>query len=97
MSNTVLSLVRTYVPVAVGAFVAWLLTLGVELDPSAEAGLVTAGTGLLIALYYTLARLLERRWPWAGVLLGATTQPTYDQRTPLEREADAQAAAARRP
>ena len=77
MSNTITSLIRTYVPIVVGSLVAWLLTLGVTLDPSAEAGLVTAGTGLLIAVYYTAVRLLEKRWPFLGVLLGSATAPTY--------------------
>ena len=81
MSNTILSLIRTYVPVAVGALVAWLLTLGVTLDPASETGLTVAGTGLLIAAYYTIIRLAERRWPWVGILLGSTAQPVYDART----------------
>lgn len=69
------SLIRTYVPVAVGAFVAWLVTLGVELDPSTEAGLITALTAVLIALYYTLVRLLEKKWPALSVLLGSGQIP----------------------
>ena len=102
MSNTILSLIRTYVPIAVGALVAWLLTLGVTLDPASEAGLTVAGTGLLIATYYTLIRLLERRWPWVGILLGSAQAPTYSGTVALVNpatvarmaaEADAQAAA----
>ena len=79
MTDTVLSLIRTYVPVAVGSFISWLVTLGVVLDPTAEAGLITALTGLLIAVYYTVARLLEKKWPFFGFLLGSKKQPEYVQ------------------
>lgn len=78
MSNTILSLVRTYVPVAVGALAAWLLSLGVELNPEAQTGLTVFLTGLIIAAYYTLARLAERKWPSLGFLLGSSKQPVYD-------------------
>lgn len=77
MTNTVLSLIRTYVPVGVGALVAWLLTLGIELDETVRNGLVVGATGLVIAVYYTVVRLLEKRWPFFGVLLGSTKQPEY--------------------
>ena len=69
------SLIRTYVPIVVGAFISWILTLGVELDESTEAGLVTALTAILIAAYYTLVRLLEKKWPALSVLLGSTRIP----------------------
>lgn len=69
------SLIRTYVPVAVGAFIAWLVTLGVALDPATEAGLTTALTGVVIAAYYTVVRLLEKRWPFLSVLLGSSQMP----------------------
>lgn len=78
MTNTILSLVRTYVPVAVGALAAWLLTLGVELNAEAQTGLTVFLTGLIVAVYYTVARLLERKWPALGFLLGSTKQPVYD-------------------
>jgi len=78
MSDTLVSLIRTYVPVVVGAFVSWLLTLGIEIDAAAQTGLVTGLTAVVTAAYYTIVRLLEKRWPWFGVLLGTTKQPTYD-------------------
>lgn len=77
MSDIVTSLIRTYVPSAVGALLAWLLTLGVQVDAETQLGLVTALTGLLIALYYTLIRLLEKKYPKIGVLLGSAKKPTY--------------------
>lgn len=70
------SLIRTYTPTAVGALLAWLATLGVELDGAASTALVTGLTALFIAVYYTLARLVEQRKPKAGaVLLGSSKQP----------------------
>ena len=85
MTNTALSLIRTYVPVGVGALVVWLTTLGVELDEATRNGLVVFLTGLGIAAYYTVVRLLEKRWPKIGVLLGATKQPEYSTPPVTER------------
>lgn len=79
MSDVLVSLIRTYVPIGVGAFIAWLVTLGVEVDATAQAGLVTGLTAVITAAYYTLVRLLEKRFPWLGVLLGSTKQPEYPQ------------------
>ena len=75
MSTLIPSLIRTYVPVLVGSLIAWLVTLGVEVDDALQTGLVTALTGLLIAVYYTAVRLLERKWPKVSVLLGSTQIP----------------------
>lgn len=75
MSTQIISWIRTVVPVGVASAIAWLLTLGVELDKTAESGLVVGITGLLIAVYYTLARMLESKWPKLGVLLGVAQTP----------------------
>ena len=77
MDNLALSLIRTYVPLAVGAFVAWLLTLGVDISDSVQASVVVALTGLLQAIYYTAVRLLESKFPVVGKLLGASSAPKY--------------------
>lgn len=77
MSDAVTGLIRTWVPVGVGAFVAWLLAHNITIDPDAQKGLTVAATAVVIAVYYALVRLLESRWPWFGVLLGSTRQPTY--------------------
>lgn len=70
------SLIRTYTPTAVGALLAWLTTLGIEVDGTAGAGLITGLTAVFIALYYTLARLIEQRLPKAGkVMLLSGKQP----------------------
>lgn len=78
LSNFVTSLIRTYVPIGVGALLAWLATtLGVVIDPSSQAGLVILAVGVLSAAYYWLARILERKWPVLGFLLGAVAKPSY--------------------
>jgi hypothetical protein len=84
MSATITSLIRTWVPIAVGSLISWLITLGVTLNPTTEAGLVTALTGVLIAAYYTVIRLGEKRWPFLGVLLGSATPPTYAPSVPAD-------------
>src|SRR5690625_6394359 len=80
VSNGVLSLIRTYVPIVVGALASWLLTLGVEVDAEAQAGLVVAMTGVFQAVYYAAARRAAPRWSRRGVLLGSRAQPAYTEK-----------------
>jgi hypothetical protein len=79
MNNLVTSLIRTYVPIAVGALASYLLTKGIEVDANAQLGLVTFLTAVLQGVYYLVARLLERANPKLGVLLGSTKKPDYIQ------------------
>lgn len=76
MNDLVVSLIRTYVPIAVGVALSALATIGVTGVDSDAA--VSAVTGLTIGLYYALARALERKSPKAGVLLGHKAAPTYE-------------------
>jgi hypothetical protein len=75
MNALALSIIRTYVPIAVGALASWLLTVGLELDADGQAGLIVFLTGLSQAVYYAAVRALETRWPGVGVLLGAAKTP----------------------
>lgn len=84
MSNFVTSLIRTYVPIIVGALVAWLITVGIELDANTQAGLIVGLTGILQGAYYLAVRLLERKFPQIGVLLGSTQKPVYVEPTDTE-------------
>lgn len=79
MTDFVTGLIRTYVPIAVGVFITWVATLGVELDATTEAGLIAGLTGVLIAVYYTVVRFLAKKWPFLEVLLGSQATPTYDK------------------
>lgn len=77
MNDLAVSLIRTWVPVGVGAVLSWLITLGANISPADQAGAVAALTALCIAVYYAAVRAAERKWPAAGVLLGHTAQPSY--------------------
>lgn len=78
MTDYITSLIRTWVPVAVGAVLSWLAAnLGIVVDEGTQAGFIAASTGILTGLYYAIVRLAEKRWPSAGVLLGRTATPTY--------------------
>jgi hypothetical protein len=77
LSDTITALIRTWVPIGVGSFAAWLVTLGVEFSEAAEAGLIVGVTGLLIGAYYTAVTYLAKKWPGLQILLGAKTAPVY--------------------
>lgn len=78
ISNYVISAIRTYVPIGVGLLLTWLASsLHVVIDPSSQAGLVALCVAVLSTAYYALVRLLEKKWPKLGILLGAAVKPTY--------------------
>ena len=79
MSDTITSLIRTYVPIVVGSLISWLVTKNIAVDEATATALVTAFTGLMIGIYYTVVRVLEKRFPWLGVLLGSRKQPEYTE------------------
>lgn len=62
--------VRRFVPVVVGALVAFLAAHGIHVDSAFTAAAVAALGGLAAAGYTALANLLEKYWPKAGWLLG---------------------------
>lgn len=75
LSTLIPSLIRTYTPVIVGQVVSWLLMLNIVLPSQAQAGLAVFLGGFLTAIYYTIVRLLEQRFPGVGVLLGLPKSP----------------------
>jgi len=78
LNDGVVSLIRTYVPLAVGVAVTYLAqTLGVVLDEDTSATASSAAVAIVTAVYYAAARALESRWPALGVLLGAARAPSY--------------------
>jgi hypothetical protein len=72
MTDFLTSLVRTYVPIAIG----YLVSVGVLSDTLSDEA-TAAATGAIIGAYYLLARLLEKKWPALGWLLGVPKAPTY--------------------
>lgn len=78
MTNFLVSLIRTWVPIGVGSLISLLVVnYGIVVDESVTAQLAAGLTGIIIAGYYLLARLLERKFPQLGVLLGSTKEPVY--------------------
>lgn len=72
------SLIRTYVPIGVGVVLTWIaIHFNVVVDQQTQLGIIGLVTGVLSAVYYTIARLLEKQNASFGVLLGLTKQPVY--------------------
>lgn len=72
------SLVRTYLPYVVGAIIGLLVAAGIPLDPEVETQLTVLLTLVAGAIYYLLARVVERAWPHLfGWVLGSSKQPEY--------------------
>jgi hypothetical protein len=79
MNSFVTSLVRTYVPIIVGSLASYLALKGIQLDATALAGLTAFLGGIISAVYYLVVRLLEKKFPQVGVLLGVAAKPTYKE------------------
>jgi hypothetical protein len=78
MNNLITSIIRTVVPVAIGTVITWLqIHLGLAVDDTTSASVVTTVTGFTIALYYVAIRWLEVRFPQVGWLLGQAKAPGY--------------------
>lgn len=78
LNDYMISLVRTYVPMAIAAALTWLaLRYGIVLDEDVSNKLTVAIVGLVLAVYYGVIRALEMRWPWFGKLLGSSKKPVY--------------------
>lgn len=77
MNNLITSYIRTYTPMIVGAFLGWVVTLGIEVDEQTKLGLISALTVLFQGAYYAIIRQLERKFPQFGWLLGSKSQPDY--------------------
>lgn len=87
-SDFVPSLIRTYVPVGVGAVAAYLVGKNVTIDPATQIQITAILTAVLTAAYYTGVRALESRWPALGTVflgLGVKRKPGYAK--PGERPA----------
>lgn len=79
-SSIVPSLIRTYVPLGVGAVASWLAAKGLGLDAQTQTAVVVLLTSVLTALYYTGVRILEKRYPAIGTVflgLGLKAKPAY--------------------
>ena len=77
MNDQILALVRTAWQAVIGSLLAWLLTLGIEVD-SAAAFAVT--WPIVMAVYYWAASQLSSRVPKLALpLTGPGQAPSYPQ------------------
>jgi putative effector of murein hydrolase len=68
------SILRTFVPLAVGYFLAWPVAKWLGLSEDQITSLITAA---ITAIYYLAVRLLEQVAPQFGWLLGYASKPLY--------------------
>lgn len=77
-SDIVVSNIRTWTPVVIGAALTWLgVHAGIVIDEQASTALIAGVQALVTSAYYAAFRLLERRWPALGWFLGAAKAPAY--------------------
>lgn len=86
MSNFIIQIIRSVVPIAVGWVVGVLAAANVEIDAETKANLILSISTLAASLYYVLIAWFERRWAWVGWLLGVARNPIYP--TAAERHTD---------
>lgn len=77
MNDTIVSLIRTYTPIIVGAAISWVFRKLGWVEPD-TAALGVAFTGLVIGAYYGAVRALEKKWPALGWLIGQPKEPAYE-------------------
>lgn len=77
MSDFIISFIRTAVPMLVGTVSSYLITKGVEVTPELQIQLIGLLTSVISLAYYSLARLLETKYPKLGIMLGIPKTPIY--------------------
>jgi hypothetical protein len=95
-------IIRTWVPIGIGSGLAWAnanwSVLGLPEKPSASATILVSG--LIIAAYYALASIVEKRFPavgrWLIALNLVKTQPVYAPPVAVQAVDDAASRAALR-
>ena len=78
LKDRLISLIRTFVPQAVAVALAWIATNWgwvISEDWARELQLLTVEG--IAAVYYSIIRWAEARWPQVGWLLGWASQPVY--------------------
>lgn len=80
MSDYFVSLIRTWIPIAVGAALTWAAAnLDVVIDEESSRAAIGLCVSILTGAYYAIVRALEQRFPQVGWLLGTPTPPQYPQ------------------
>lgn len=76
MSDKVISYIRTFAPIAAGAVISYLATLGLDLEGAREAIIIML-TGFFQVLYYAIARTIGGKTE--AIMLGSGQKPTYKE------------------
>lgn len=80
LNDSIVAYIRTYVPLGVGAAIAWAITnFGLIVPAETSDTLVIGITGLVVAIYYAAATALAKVHPIFGWLLGNPATPTYTE------------------
>lgn len=80
------SIIRTVVPIIVGAIASALATVGFQLSDQGQELIGTVLGALIAIIYYVVARALEQKFPASGVLLGKPARPVYFDKTPFDTD-----------
>lgn len=82
MFDLIANWIRTRVAAAIGAVIAWFAMRGIDIDPTAAAGVVLAVGSACTLVYQVLVTSLQAKWPILGILLGVPRSPVYDKDLP---------------
>jgi nicotinamide riboside transporter PnuC len=77
MSNFIIAIIRTVVPMIVGWAVALLASINIPLPDDVVVGVTLSIATLAGSLYYIAVAWLARKWKWFGWLLGVARNPVY--------------------
>lgn len=75
MNPFIASLIRTIVPICVGAVLGLLAKAGLNIDVEGQQALATLIDSVCIGAYYIIVRLVETKVPQVGWLLGLAKSP----------------------
>lgn len=82
LSDYFASVVRTVVPILVGAVISFLVRNGIDVSWLNEGEVSAWLTPVAIATYYGIVRAAEKKYPLAGWFLGLAKQPGYSDAPP---------------
>lgn len=77
MSNFLVQVIRSVVPIIVGWLVGLLAAVSINVPADVQATLVVSASTLAASLYYVAVAWLERTYPVFGWLLGVARNPVY--------------------
>lgn len=77
MNSLIIQIIRSSVPVGVGAGITWLISIGLTIPEDVAANTSIALVALISSLYYIAVAALEKKIPAFGWLLGVARNPVY--------------------